>query len=127
MIDGTIARRTGAAGTFGARLDTAADFIFTCICAIKILPRIRLPVWLWAWTAAIAVVKMCNIVLVFINKKKRISIHSALNKITGFALFLLPLSLTFVEAANSIAAICVLATGAVIQEICLISKGQEIR
>ena len=126
MIDGTIARRTGAAGTFGARLDTAADFIFTCICAIKILPRICLPVWLWAWTAAIAVVKMCNIVLVFINKKKRISIHSVLNKITGFALFLLPFTLTFIESIYSIATICVLATVAAMHEVYFVAKGKEV-
>ena len=29
MIDGTIARKTGAVSNFGAKLDTAADFVFT--------------------------------------------------------------------------------------------------
>ena len=28
MIDGTIARKTGAVSKFGARLDTASDFVF---------------------------------------------------------------------------------------------------
>ena len=52
--------------------------------------------------------------------------NSLLNKITGFALFLLPLSLTFIELPYSAAAISVIATIAVIQEAYLIAKGQVL-
>ena len=38
MIDGTIARKTGAVSNFGSRLDTIADFVFMLVCSIKILP-----------------------------------------------------------------------------------------
>ena len=126
MIDGTIARKTGAVSEFGAKLDTASDFVFTFVCVIKILPRIHIPVWLWVWIIVIALTKIFNIALVFIRRKKLISIHSALNKITGFALFLLPLTLTLVEPTDSIATICVLATVAAIQEVYFIAKGQEV-
>lgn len=47
MIDGTIARKTGAVSEFGARLDTVADFVFMLVCSIKILPLMHIPVWLW--------------------------------------------------------------------------------
>ena len=67
-----------------------------------------------------------SIVLVFIHKKKLISIHSMLNKTTGFALFLLPLSLTYVETTYSVVTVCVLATIAVMQEVYFIAKGQEV-
>ena len=97
MIDGTIARKTETSSKFGARLDTIADFVFMFVCSIKILPLIPIPIWLWVWIIVVALIKIFNIALVFIHKKKLISIHSALNKTTGFALFLLPLSLTFVE------------------------------
>ena len=103
MIDGAVARKMGAAGKFGAGLDTAADFIF-------------MPVWLWVWVGAVAFVKLFNIALVLILRKKLISIHSVLNKITGFTLFLLPLTLTFVEAVYSVSAVCTLATAAALQE-----------
>ena len=59
-------------------------------------------------------------------QEKLISIHSVLNKITGFALFLLPLSLAFIEPTYSILAICVLATVAVAQEIYLVAKGRDV-
>ena len=126
MIDGTIARKTGAVSTFGARLDTVADFVFMFVCWVKILLLIHIPVWLWAWIFVIALMKIFNITLVFIHGKKLISIHSVLNKITGFALFLLPLSLTFVETTYSVATICVLATIAATQEVYFIAKGQEV-
>ena len=92
MIDGAIARKTGAVSKFGARLDTVADFVFMFVCSIKILPLMHIPVWLWVWIIIVALIKIFNIALVFIHKKKLISIHSVLNKATGFALFLLPLS-----------------------------------
>lgn len=126
MIDGAIARKTGTVSKFGARLDTVADFVFMLVCSIEILPLMHIPVWLWVWIIILALIKIFNIALVFIHKKKLISIHSALNKTTGFALFLLPLSLTFVETTYSVATICVLATFAVMQEVYFIAKGQEV-
>ena len=125
MVDGTIARKMGAVSKLGAKLDTIADFVFMLVCCIKILPLIRIALWLWVWIIIIASIKIFNIALVFVRKKKLISIHSVFNKITGFALFLLPLSLTFVETTYSVATICLLATIAVVQEVYFIAKGQE--
>jgi len=126
MIDGTIARKTGSAGKFGARLDSLADFVFTFVCFVKIFPLINIPVWLWLWITIVTSVKIFNIAAVLVRGKKLISIHSVLNKITGFALFLLPLALTFVEHAYVVAAICALATTAAVQEVYFIARGQEI-
>ena len=126
MIDGTIARKTGSVSKFGAKLDTASDLVFTFVCSIKILPLMHIPVWLWVWITLIALTKISNIAFVFIRKKKLISIHSVWNKIMGFALFLLPFTLTFVPSTYSASTICVLATIAVVQEVYLIANGQEV-
>ena len=122
MIDGTVARKTGSDSKFGARLDTFADFVFVLVCSIKILPIIHIPVWLWVWISIIALIKMFNFALVFVRKKELLSIHSTLNKVTGFALFILPLSLTFIEPLYSVTAICILATIAAMQEVYFVSK-----
>ena len=97
MVDGTIARKMGAVSQFGARLDTVADFVFLLVCGVKILPLMHIPLWLWVWVITVAVVKILNVAISFVRRKKLISIHSVLNKITGLALFLLPLTLTFAE------------------------------
>ena len=126
MIDGMIARKMGTVSNFGARFDTVSDFVFMFVCSVKILPILHIPIGLWVWIVLIALVKILNIALVFICKKKLISIHSALNKITGFALLLLPLALTFIDHTYSVATICVLATGAIMQESYYIAKGKEV-
>lgn len=126
MIDGAIARRTMSVSKFGARLDTVSDFVFMLICCIKILPILHIPLHLWVWIALIALTKIFTVTLVFIKKKKLISIHSILNKITGLALFLSPLSLRFIKSAYSISAICILATIAAIEEVYFVIKGKEV-
>ena len=126
MIDGAIARKTRTVSKFGAKFDTLADIVFMLVCSIKILPVMHLSIWLWVWIVLIAITKILNIALVFIRKKKLILIHSVLNKITGFTLFLLPLSLTFVESTYSVLVVCLLASIAALQEVYFIAKGQEV-
>ena len=126
MVDGTIARKTNSTSNFGAKLDTIADFVFVFVCSIKILPTLQIPLWLWVWIIIVALIKIFYIALVFIHKKKLLSIHSILNKITGFALFLLPLSLSFVEIKYSSVVVCLIATFSSIQEGYYIGTGREI-
>ena len=123
MIDGTVARKTGAVSNFGAKLDTASDFVFMAVCVVKLLPKINISVWLWIWIAIIAIVKVINIVMGFIRRKKLVALHTFLNKITGLLLFLLPLTLQFILPTYSFAVVCTIATIAAIQEGYYIIKG----
>jgi len=116
MVDGTIARKTGATGTFGARLDTVADFLFAAVSFGKILPVIHLPVWIWVWTAAIGVLKLLTLIRGFLRRKQLPSLHTVANKATGLCLFLLPLSMILVELRYTAPVVCAVATAAAIQE-----------
>ena len=117
MLDGTIARKMNTVSSFGSKLDTIADFVFIAVCAVKLLPVIKnIPVWLWIWIAVIAIIKVTNIVLSFIYRKKLIDYHTILNKITGFLLFILPLTLQFIEPQYSFVVVCTIATIAAIGE-----------
>ncbi len=123
MIDGTIARKTNSTSKFGSQLDTIADLIFTVVSFLKLLPAIHIPQWLWIWGGVIALIKISNIIWGYVSKKQFISLHTIMNKVTGFALFLLPMSLTFAPTTYSVATVCVLATIAVMQEVYFIAKG----
>ena len=125
MSDGAIARKTNTVSESGARSDTAADIIFAAVCFIKILPLIRLPAGLWIWVAVIAAVRIGNIVLGLILRKKFISLHTLMNKLTGFLLFLLPLTLPFIELKISAVALCLIATFSAIQEGVYIAEKRE--
>lgn len=126
MIDGTIARKTNAVSEFGSKLDTVADIVFVVVCLIKLLPMIHIPIWLWIWIGVIAIIKVTNIVWGFIRKKRFVSVHTVLNKITGFALFLLPLTVTFIEPTYTVLVVCCLATVAAIQEGYCVTKERNI-
>ena len=125
MIDGTVARKTGAVSNFGAKLDTASDFVFMAVCVVKLFPKINISVWLWIWIAIIAIVKVINIVMGFIRRKKLVALHTFLNKITGLLLFLLPLTLQFILPTYSFAVVCTIATIAAIQEGYYIIKAND--
>ena len=116
MIDGTIARKTNAVSSFGSKLDTVADAVFMAVCAVKLLPIIYLPIWVWMWIAVIAIIKFANIVWGFVRKKQLVDYHTVLNKITGSLLFLLPFTLQFIESIYSFAVVCSMATIAAIEE-----------
>ena len=116
MIDGTVARRTGSDGKLGSQLDTAADLVFVAVSFGKLLPTVHVPCWLWVWGGAIAMVKIGTILWGCISKKQFVSHHTVMNKITGFLLFLTPLTFSFVELQYSAAVVCAVATVAAIQE-----------
>ena len=116
MIDGSIARKTKSTSKFGNKLDSIADLAFVIVSFIKILPAISLPEWLWVWSIVIAIIKVGNIIFGYFSKKHFISLHSTMNKITGLLLFLLPLTLAFVDVKYTSIVVCTIATFAAIQE-----------
>ena len=97
MIDGAAARRTETVSEFGSRLDTFADIVFAAVCLIKLLPILDVPVWLYVWFAVIAFIKFSNIIAGFIRHKEFIPVHSMINRVTGGLLFVLPLTLAFMD------------------------------
>ena len=126
MVDGTVARKTNSISEFGARFDSVADFIFLVVSLIKFLPLIHIPMWLWIWIAVIAIIKIGYIVWGFIFKKKLISLHTIMNKTTGMLLFLLPLTLHYIDIKYSAVVGCSIATFSAIQEGYYIGTGSEI-
>lgn len=126
MLDGTIARKTNTESKFGARLDTVADFIFIAVALVKILPVMHIPSWLWIWIIVVVIIKISNVISGFICKKRFIVEHTLMNKITGILLFLLPMTLFFIELKYSAIIICSVATFSAIQEGHFIRTGREI-
>ena len=125
MLDGTIARKTNTVSSFGSKLDTAADFVFIAVCAVKILPVINISIWLWIWIVIIAIIKTANIVLGFVYRKEFVALHTVLNKATGLLLFLLPFTLQFIELKYNFAVVCAIASISSIQECYYTIKANE--
>ena len=127
MIDGTIARKTNSTSELGAKIDTVADLTFVTVSLIKIIPTINIPQWLWIWGSLIAIIKTGNIIWGYCSKKQFISLHTMMNKITGLLLFLLPITLSFIELKYGAIVICFIATVAAVQEGFYISTNCKIK
>ena len=116
MIDGWVARRTNTTSAFGSKLDTIADIIFVIACLFKFIPAMDIPIWLYVWIGVIALIKIINIISGYVVQKQFIAVHSVMDKITGTLLFILPLTISFVDLKYSAIVVCIIATFAAIQE-----------
>ena len=125
MADGFVARATGTAGARGAKLDSLADGVFFLVSVIKIIPSLSLPPLLWAPVMIVLLVRVANLLHSFF--KGREPLHTTADKITGFLLFLLPLSLGFVPSTLSTSVITAVALFAAVEETVLLWRGKGER
>ena len=87
------------------------------VALIKFLPHLHIPVWLWIWIGIIVMIKLGNVVWGFIRTKKLISPHTILNKVAGLFLFLLPVTISFVDLTYTLPIVCTIVTVAAIHEV----------
>ena len=116
MIYGTIARKLGTNSKMGEKLDTIADFIFVVVSLYKLLPVIKINKMTWIWIILIALIKLINIISGYVIEKQFVTVHSLANKISGFVLFIFPLTISFIDISYSSTVVCLLSTFSAIQE-----------
>ena len=117
VLDGFVARKLHTESETGAMLDSAADLLFAVVYAVRILPLLSIPRWVWIWTAIIAVIKVAGILIASRKAQKFTIEHSFGNKLTGLLLFLLPMSVCAADVKYGAALVCAAATVTVIREI----------
>ncbi len=88
MFDGFLARRWGVESKFGARLDSLADFVFVLAVGYKLFPWLKLSDELWMIIGLIALVKILNAINSYVVKHRIEFLHTKVNKLTGFLLFI---------------------------------------
>lgn len=95
VLDGWIARKTNTESDFGARLDSAADLLFYAVMLLRIFPALwqALPGSIWFAVAFIVLVRLAAYLTAAVKYRRFASLHTYLNKFTGFGVFLIPFSL----------------------------------
>ena len=88
MLDGFLARRWEVESKFGARLDSLADFVLVIAVGYKLFPYLKLSATLWMMIGLIALVKTVNAISSYVVKHKIEFLHTKVNKLTGFLLFI---------------------------------------
>ena len=117
VLDGFLARKLHTESTTGERLDSIADLFFAVVYAVKILPFLNIPLWMWIWVAVIGAVKITSILIASTKAHRLLIEHSFGNKLTGLLLYLLPLSVHIADVKYGAILVCAVATGTVIKEI----------
>ena len=125
MVDGYLARSMHAESKTGAVLDSVADICLVTCCAIRLLPVIQIPSWLWIWAGLIVIIKIINQISAMVVNKRLCFPHTKANKLTGLLLFLaVP---TMFWSIVPIAIVAGVATFAAIQEWHFIMTRQRLR
>lgn len=124
MLDGYVARKTNTTSNLGAKLDSISDLTFVAACLIKILPSLDLPMWLWIWIAAIAIIRVINVVSGYICQHRIVMLHTVANKATGLLLFIFPVLIIFISISYAAIPVSIVATFAAVQEGHLIRTGK---
>ena len=90
--------------------------VFTAAVLIKILPILKLPVWVIAWVGVIALIKLVNLVIGFVRRHTLTAVHSVINKVTGALLFILPFTIPIINIRYTAPLVCIVAIVAAITE-----------
>lgn len=118
-MDGWLARKTGTASEFGARLDSVADLLFYGVLLLRLFPVLwqRLPVEIWYAVAVIILVRLAAYAAAAIKYHRFSSLHTWLNKLTGAAVFLLPYVLAISSGVGYCWAVCAMAFASSTEEL----------
>lgn len=91
-LDGFIARKTNTASEFGAKLDSISDLVFYAVMLYIIFPVLwyELPSVIWYIVSFIVIIRLCAYTVSVIKYRGFAPLHTYLNKLTGFAVFVIP-------------------------------------
>ena len=120
-LDGPVARTTGTAGDFGARLDSAADMLFYTVMVLRLIPIVWrekiLQDWCWWWAVGILVFRIGIYLFALVKFGRFPTLHTMLNKISGFLTFGSAYIIRTPIAVAYFAVFCAVATLAGIEEL----------
>lgn len=127
ILDGALARKLHCNDEFGARLDSIADILFYAVTAFKILPVLcsKLTPSIWYIVIATVIIRIISYTVAAIKYRRFASLHTYMNKLTGFLVFTVPyiLFLPFAESACMI--ISVVAVLAAMEELIIHAIADE--
>ena len=121
VLDGWLARKSGKASEFGARLDSISDLLFYSVLLTRLFPVLfqTLPGRIWYAVAGIVLVRIAAYATAAVKYHRFASLHTWLNKLTGVAVFLLPYVLLTSLSVVYSWAVCILAFTASVEELAI--------
>lgn len=128
ILDGYLARRWRVSGRFGARLDSAADFLLCAVLIFRFLPAFSWPIWGLVWVGAIALLRFGALLVCYIRFRKIAFLHTYANKATGLLLLCFPFFLRWFDVDLTMLLLCSVASISALEELTiqLVSKSLHL-
>lgn len=92
VLDGYIARKAKCESAFGSKLDSISDIMLYTVMLLRIFKTLlkRLPVYVWFMVISALLIRCASYISAAIKFRCFASIHTYLNKATGFGVFAVP-------------------------------------
>ena len=117
IIDGFIARKTGTTSRLGEKLDSIADMVMIVVLLLVLYPIINPTTEIIIWIILITIVRVTSMLVAIKKYKTFVMLHTYGNKITGLALFIFPILLSYIHTPLLIIIICAIASISAIEEL----------
>ena len=117
VLDGYLARTSKVTSRLGATLDSFADAMFFVVLLVVFMPRVKLPLEIFAWVIGIAFVRFGSLAIGFYKYHAFAFLHTYANKITGLLLFCFPLLYFSTGIKTTSLIICICASISAIEEL----------
>ncbi len=127
IMDGFIARRTGTASSFGAKIDSVADMTMVGVLLFALYPIVNPTSKIVIWIILIGIIRLVAMVVAMKKYKTFASLHTYGNKITGIVLFIFPILLSYILATELMYIICVMASISAIEELIIELTSSELQ
>ncbi|WP_459481162.1 CDP-alcohol phosphatidyltransferase family protein [Clostridium saccharoperbutylacetonicum] len=127
IMDGFIARKTGTASAFGAKLDSVADMIMIGVLFFLFYPIIKPKIEIIICVILIGTIRLIAMIVALKKYKTFASIHTYGNKITGIILFLFPILIPYIQTTILMYVICIVASISATEELIIQLTSHELQ
>jgi len=126
LLDGPVARWLGQPSETGAKLDSAADFLFVLCVGIAVVRRTVFPVWVLICVGVIALVRLAAYGVGYFKYRTFSALHTLLNKAVGILLFTFPVLYRLFNISATFGIVCGVAFVSAVEELILTIRSKEL-
>ncbi len=129
VFDGYVARLTKTSSAFGAMLDSIADLVLYAVMVLKIFPALysTLPIQIWYAVTIVVIIRIVSYLAAAIKYRRFASLHTKLNKVTGFLVFMIPYMIKLPVATPYCVAACGVSAMSSLEEMSIHIKSKEYK
>lgn len=126
ILDGPVARKLHQQSEAGAKLDSAADFIFILCVGIAVIRSNAVPVWVLVWVGIIVMVRFAAYAVGYFKYRTFSSLHTVLNKAAGALLFAFPVLYVVLGMNAACVIVCGVAFVSAAEELVITISSKEL-